>query len=277
MTRVDCEMPLKNFFAVATRVSAAFVAAVATSVALQLVVTCPANSKETAPMWVLNQREEDCGDFLVYLWRDGVSVTVKKMDCHVVTCAPDWKVHCFRNSEKIEWVGEMAQFSGVVMANPFALPKMADASNLQLQGKIKYNGINCSKYVDRRFSQNLLFTASDISVSPRVGDFLARLYYIPNKDGVPLYKCLDKGRGHSVKSIQNIGLDASNDLRGGLSIKLQTLSCRTEPYDARYFQLPKNFKRVSDVVRVTYSPNKRDQFVEIFDNVGFRTGNKPAR
>lgn len=233
----------------------------------------PALSKDEPKMWLLSQKEEDSGDFLVYVWRDGVKVTVTKMDCQVLACAPDWKVHCFRDKERIEWVGAMSQFSGVVMANPFAVAKPSALANLDFVGNGEYNGLHCAKYSTRQAAKNVLYTARDIPASPKVSEFLSRLYYLPNMNGVPLYRCSDKGSGRRLKT-EVIGLDVGNDLRSGLSVKLQTNSCRQLPFDRLKFEAPRGYKRVTDVIQVTYSANKKDQFVEIFGNVGFRTSGK---
>lgn len=222
---------------------------------------------------MLSQKEEDGGDFVVYVWRDGVKVTVTKMGCQVLACAPDWKVHCFRDREKIEWIGDMSQFSGVVMANPFAVPKKSAFANFDFVGNGEYNGLRCAKYSTRQAAKNVIYTAADIPVSPKVAELLSRLYYLPNMNGVPLYRCSDKGSGRRLKT-EVIGLDASNDLRGGLSVKLQTSSCRQLPYNRLEFEVPRGYKRVSDVIEVTYSANKKEQFIEIFGNVGFRTSGK---
>jgi hypothetical protein len=49
------------------------------------------------------------------------------------------------------------------------------------------------------------------------------------------------------------------------------VSWKSLPYNSADFALPKNFKRASDIIQVTFSADKKDQLGDMLDNVGFKS------
>jgi hypothetical protein len=242
--------------------------------AMASISQCPAEPAKS--MYVLTQQEDAVGKCLVYVYPDGVKVSVTMFGCQVLAKAPDWKVHCFNPTEKIEWIGDISQFGGVVMANPFAVPEEITDSKLKAVGTGNLRGLAYIKYRTPESALDAIYGTTDILSSPKVPLVITRLYAMPNPNHVPLYRCVDKGPDKVLKKSDDmqISMDASNDMRGGLSVRLKTESWKKLPFNSAEFELPHGFKRVKDLVQVTYSSGKKDDLTEIFTEVGFKS-NKP--
>jgi hypothetical protein len=219
--------------------------------------------------WIFSQKEDTAGLNTLYVTRDAVKIVNTHLGCHAIAKAPDWNVHCFQPKEKIEWIGKMDLFTGEVMINPYAIPKYRPACPLKAVAQGTFKGVKYKKYSVRK--NELLLSSSDIPVSPQAAEFLSRFYGTPYIQAVPLYSC-EVLRGHNIRvSRQNpwIDLGMTDDLRSGLRVNLDTQSCKQVPYNAADFELPRNFKRMADLVSVTLSGDQKSQFSEMLDSVGF--------
>lgn len=229
------------------------------------------NAAETKPSseWILVQNEDGSGLNTVYISHDAVKIINKHLGCHMIIKAPDWKVHCFQLKEKIEWIGPLEQFSGEVMLNPYSTPRRPGAIPLRMVGKGTLKGLRFIKYPVR--SNALLLVAEDMSISPQAGDFISRFYGTPYVQAVPIYSCTllqgEKLNASEMNPWMDLGI--TNDLRSGLRIDLETQSGKKVPYNPADFELPRNFKHTSDLISVTLSGDKKSQFNDMLDNVGF--------
>lgn len=233
-------------------------------------------AKPIAPEWILNQKEEDFGDTVVYVWHDGARLVCKKFGCELACRAPDWKVHCYNLAEKTEWIGELSQFSGVIMANPFALPSPHKISQLIEIGVGDFNGLKYTKYRTPFSTKDVVVGATEIPVADKVAEFLARLYVVPNSHYVPLFRDCDRGKGRQPERYQfgAVRSGSANDLRGGLLHKLVTKSWRKTAFNAADFELPKGFERKKDIVQVSYSANRKEELGSFLNELGFKTKDK---
>ncbi len=233
----------------------------------------PCVAKPIIPEWIINQKEEDFGDTVVYVWHDGARLVCKKFGCEIACKAPDWKVHCYNLAEKTEWIGDLSQFSGVIMANPFALPSPHRISQLREIGVGDFNGLKYTKYRTPFSAKDLVLAASEIPVAEQVGEFLARLYVVPNSRYVPLFRDCDRGRDRQPERYKfgAVRSGSANDLRGGLLHKLVTKSLRKTTFNAADFELPKGFDRKKDIVQVSYSANKKEELGSFLNELGFKT------
>lgn len=231
----------------------------------------PGASAEPADIWVLNQHGEEQGNTTIYISQDAVKVDNKEHGCQLLTRAPDWKVHCFRPREKVEWVGELSQFNGIMMVNPFALPQKQGTKNLVAIGKGSINGLKYTKYRTQRSDKDLLLTADDIQVDARGAEFLARLFYVPFRPNVPLYRLTDRGKGetHVEDKPKWIDLNSMKDLRGGMVTKLATTGWHKEPYNASTFAIPQGYKRINDIIQISYSKHDKSQVNDMINDIGF--------
>jgi hypothetical protein len=148
----------------------------------------------------------------------------KKFGCELVCKAPDWKVHCYNLAEKTEWIGDLSQFNGMIMANPFAVPGAHNISQLRKVGSGEFNGLKYTKYRTPFSGRDLLLAASEIPVADKVGEFIARLYVVPNSHSVPLFRDSDRGRERLPERFKlgAVRIVSANDLRGGVLHTLVT-------------------------------------------------------
>ncbi len=237
-------------------------------------VTSPtANAAETKipAEWILVQNEDASGLNTVYVTHDAVKIINTHLGCHMVVKAPDWKVHCFQLKEKIEWIGPLDQFSGEIMLNPYLTPRRPAAVPLRVVGTGTLKGLRYKKYPVR--NNALLLVATDISITPQAGDFISRFYGLPYVPELPLYSCtlLQGQKLNASKQNPWMDLQVANDLRSGLRVNLETQSCKKVAYNAADFEIPRNFKHTADLVSVTLSGDKKSQFSDMLDNVGFTT------
>lgn len=233
-----------------------------------------ANARTGKKEWILHQASDMGGATVMYVTDDAVKVTTEKLGCNLLCRAPDWKVHCYQPQDKLEWIGDLSLFSGIVMGNPYALPKTPRAIPWKVVGSGDFQGLKYSKYSSRQYANSLLCTADDIPLAPKAAEFLSRLYTMPVITNVPVV-CSAKRAGGALRvdkgSINRNDLDCASDLRKGEVQFLRTVSWKSLPYNSADFVPPKNFKRVSDIIQVTFSADKKDQLGDMLDNVGFTT------
>ncbi len=233
-----------------------------------------ASAKTGKKEWILHQASDMGGATVIYVTDDAVRVTTEKLGCNLLCRAPDWKVHCYQPQDKLEWIGDLSLFSGIVMGNPYALPKTPRAIPWKVVGRGDFQGLKYSKCRSGLYGSSLLCTADDIPLAPKAAEFLSRLYTMPVITNVPVV-CSGKKAGASLRvykgTINKNDYDCASDLRKGEVQFLRTVSWKSLPYNSADFAPPKNFKRVSDIIQVTFSADKKDQLGDMLDNVGFTT------
>ena len=237
----------------------------------------PCFAKPLTPEWIINQKEDNFGDTTLYVCHDGARLVCKKFGCELVCKAPGWKVHCFNLAERTEWIGDLSQFNGIIMANPFAMPGAHNILKLRKIGLGEFNGLKYTKYRTPFSARDLLLTASEIPVAEKVGEFIARLYVLPNSHSVPLFRDNDRGRERPPErfKIGAVRIASGNDLRGGVLHTLVTKSWKKTAYNPADFELPKGFERRKDIIQVSYSSNKKEELGSFLNELGFKTKVKP--
>ena len=230
-------------------------------------------------LWQLDQYSDNLGDCITYISHDGVKVVCKKLKCEVLTSAPDWKVHCYRTDEKIEWVNDLANFGGDYMSNPFARGRKLKEFKFVEQGTGNIKGLVYTKYKTKKSANDMLYTANDIAVAPQVSEFLARLYVTPPSAKIPIYRCLDHGKGKKLEEAKigtiNVGVNA--DLRTGIVDKLTTKSWKKVAFTNTIFKAPSGYKRTKELFQATYSENKKGEFSEMFDEIGYKSNSSALK
>lgn len=221
--------------------------------------------------WLLVQNHESKTDAVIHVTHDAVKLESKALGCTLLTRAPDWKVHCYRPAEKIEWIGDMEQFSGIVMSNPYAVPKPTVLGpEPRCTGQTEVNGLKCKIY--KGFSSEV-YCADSISVDPMVVRFFNRLYGTPLVPSVPLYERTQKRASRDLVRSKTDWIDTAvgSDLRGGRLVKLTTSACKQISYNAKDFEVPRGYKRKVDLIEVSYSKDQRQEITDMLDNVGFES------
>jgi hypothetical protein len=232
-----------------------------------------APKNEPPVVYQLEQYSDSLGDCVVSVYHDGAKVVCKKLKCELITKAPDWKVHCFRKDDRIEWSNEMQKFNGETMSNPFARLRPPRKASLTEVGHGALDGLRYTKNKTPVSVNDLLYTTKDIAVAPPLEEFFARLYFTPKADGIPLYRSVDKGSDRKIEeaNVGTIKIGANRDLRTGLVKKLETKDWKMIAFNTSDFIVPKGFKQVREIFQVSYSSEKKGEFNEIFDAIGFKT------
>lgn len=239
-----------------------------------------AYSAASSPVvWQLEQSSDHLGDCLVSIYRDGAKVVCKKLKCELVCKAPDWKVHCFRRDEKIEWSNDIQKFNGETMSNPFARCRPPRLETLTALGTGAKNGLKYTRYRTATSATDVLCTTKAIATAPQVGEFLSRLFRTPKAEGIPIYRCVDHSPDEKKEEskIGIIKVGANTDLRSGLVTKLETKSWKNIPFKVSDFTAPTGFKQCKEIFQVSYSSEKKGEFSEIFDEIGFKTNAKSLK
>ncbi|MDP3508806.1 MAG: hypothetical protein Q8T09_12515 [Candidatus Melainabacteria bacterium] len=230
----------------------------------------------TPVAWQLEQNSDHLGDCLVFIYHGGAKVVCRKLKCELVCKAPDWRVHCFRRDEKIEWSNEIQKFNGETMTNPFAHCRPPRLEKLTALGTGSKNGLKYTRYRTATSETDVLCTSKAIVAAPQVSEFLSRLFRTPKADGIPIYRCLDHGLDRKVEEakIGTIKIGVNADQRSGLVTKLETKSWKNLPFNAADFKVPSGFKQSKEIFQVSYSSEKKGDFSEIFDEIGFKTDSR---
>lgn len=218
--------------------------------------------------WLLVQKEDSCGIDTLYITHDAIKIVNSRLGCQIVAKSPDWKVHCFQPRDKSEWIGKMEYFSGRAMLNPYFSPPQVLQLVSQSAASGTYKGLSYTKYGGQGSS---VYFARDILVSKKIGEFLARFYDSPYAVAVPIYSTTLLSGNTKLATKAEVNGEMAKDLRTGLRVNLETVSCKKIPYNSADFDTPTNFKRSGDIVSVTLSGDKKSQFNEMLNNVGFMT------
>lgn len=163
------------------------------------------------------------------------------------------------------------------MANPFAIPRAYQVAYLREVEAGEFAGLKYTKYRTPVSRKDLILAASEIPVADEVGEFLSRLYVVPNSHNVPLFRDCDRGKGlqperFKIGAVRN---GSANDLRGGVLHKLVTKSWKKTTFNSSDFELPKGFERRKDIIQVSYSANKKEELGSFLNELGFKTKVKP--
>lgn len=238
-----------------------------------------ARGANTPVVWKLEQHSDHLGDCLVYIYHDGAKVVCKALKCELICKAPNWKVHCFRRDEKIEWSNEIQKFNGETMTNPFARCRPPRLEKLTALGTGSKNGLKYTRYRTAISATDVICTTKDISSAPQVAEFLSRLFRTPKAEGIPIYRCLDHGLDRKVEEakIGTIKIGVNADQRSGLVTKLETKTWKNILFNIADFTVPSGFKQSKEIFQVSYSSEKKGDFSEIFDEIGFKTDSRTLK
>ncbi len=165
------------------------------------------------------------------------------------------------------------------MSNPFARVRNLKKMKLTELGSGNINGLFYTKYKTKKSSKDLLYTANDITVAPQVAEFLSRLYVTPVSAKIPIYRCLDYGSKRIVEEtkIGTINVGANADLRTGIVDKLTTRSWKKQTFSSTMFKAPSGYRRAKELFDATYSREKKGEFNEIFDEIGYKSDSRALK
>ncbi|MBU6453289.1 MAG: hypothetical protein KGS72_16015, partial [Cyanobacteria bacterium REEB67] len=234
------------------------------------VCTPPADALKAPGEWLLKQSAVDVGDVLVYISPDAVKIENLRMGYAVLTKAPDWQVYCYRAKDKKYWTGCMKDFNGILLRNPFAVPKFNQAILHQV-AQVQYCNVPCTEYRPNPASYTLL-GANTIATDTRVSELLCRYFFVNKMKAVPLAR-----RNLVVRQERQLAGNGSNgwldadlarDLRKGPEQVLWTTAVQTKTYSSEDFALPKEMTRLKDIGQIGMSNDTRDKFSDLFGEFG---------
>jgi len=233
-----------------------------------------AETGQTGSEWILKQKAEDSGDHTVYVSPDAVKIVCHTMGYEILAKGPDWQIHCYRPATKEFWLGNLDQFNGIIMRNPFALPQI-NSKAIDTAGSTTYQGLKCTRYWNNATHRPIIYGADDIAASDKACEVICRYYYTHKLKKVPLYRLL---RAMGTKSTPGdkgwLDADLAKDLRNGDRIALITQSAKKIPFNAQDFDFPKNYKRVKEINQVSYPPERKADLGALIDDLGFTPQDK---
>jgi len=237
---------------------------------------CSSNLTVASPQikteWILVQKQVDTGELIVFVSLNAVKIVSKKFQYQLLAKAPDWRVHCFRPAEKVEWTGSLDRFDGVMLANPFSVPsKKSSALSVLRPGAML--GLTCTKYLELPDKRAVIWAADDICIAPKGAEFMCRYYFVPQISKIPLRRVRDIAVGGPVKktAFPWMELSMGKDLRSGIQVYLNTESCMQVPFKSSDFDYPIGYQQVNQIERVSYSRKMKDDLEILGDDIGFTT------
>ncbi|MBS2011183.1 MAG: hypothetical protein JST01_29310 [Cyanobacteria bacterium SZAS TMP-1] len=228
---------------------------------------CPADAAGNE-VWLLHQQHIDRGAIDTYVARDAVKIVSLRNGYAAICKAPDWDVHFFRASEKQEWIIPVDQFNGVMLVNPMTTRDKKNTDVMKPVKKGESMGLRYTRFAPNAASRSSLDCADDIVTSPRVTEFLSRLYLCPDPGKVLICNRADRGNRPRLPDKKGgaLELDFGNDLRSGVVEYVTTRSWEKIPYRASDFTLPVNFQRTKNLTQITFTREQKDELNEAFSN-----------
>jgi hypothetical protein len=244
-----------------------------TAIAIVIALSLPliaVSAKSNKVEWLLVQDKLDIGEHLAYVAPDAVKIVSKKCGYQLLVRAPDWKVYCFRPNEKLLWIGNLRDFSGIVMMNPAATVKQKIA-NVLPAGEGTINGLKCTNFTDPGTKNIEVMAASEIQVCPQVAELACRYFGSPSQKQYPLYYRVHGKKSVALLNKRSMWFDPNGlrDTRTGALVRLNTRSGKQVPYNAADFDYPHGYKTVTDIKQVTYSREQKKEMESLLDDIGF--------
>lgn len=240
--------------------------------ALPAAFASPETAKPLAEQqeWRLDQVGDNKQKLIMYVAQKAVRIEMPSMGFIIISKAPDWKVHCFRNDEKKEWIGPMDQFSAMQMTNPYAVPKARRKWPFTLDKK--KDTVVCGLPATRYRTQHTTYTcANEMIVDPMIVELMNKIHGTPQLPSVPLSICANKAGSDLKRGKEPDWIDTNlmGDLRSGKVVILSTENIKRLPFTAKHFELPKGYTRKKDLVEVSYSADQRSEINEMLNSVGY--------
>jgi len=236
---------------------------------LLLFTTQSAGAKAPVSEWLLKQTHEEAGKHSVYITPDAVKIVCESQAYVIIARAPSWQVCCYRPKEKIQWLGNLDDFNGIIMRNPFAVPSINKREVVALS-TVHYQGLKCTRYCPPHEMRPVILGADDIPISAKGAELLCRYYYVHSIPKAPLFRLLN-ARAKNGQTLNKDWLDTNimNDMREGDRIVLKTESGKKIPFNTADFAIPTDLKRIKEINMIGFSNDGRDAMGNIMGEIGF--------
>jgi hypothetical protein len=199
-------------------------------------------------VWVIDQRHHSSGNLTLYFTPNELRIDKKNFGYFIVAKAPDWKVYCFRNDDKVicklsnpAYLAEQ----GFRVSGPRVeeFPKVGD----EFIGIIKTKKYNLQTHDD--------WVGSFPGIPSEIYDLInaTAFYQTEPADGVVL-KSFKHPSLKSRKRARLLSLDSENVT----GIRIETIKITKVPYKPSYFSVPSNFRPTKFRVVLSSVENRRE-------------------
>lgn len=202
----------------------------------------------TKTVWKIDQRHHSSGNLTLYFTDDALKIDKTNFGYFIVCKAPDWKVYCFRNDDKVMCKLSREAYlaeQGYLVNGPSleSFPKVKDEFIGTMKTSV-YRGISHDDWL-----------AKFPGVPSQIYDVImaSAFYHAEPAKGVVL-KSLKHPTGRSRKKAPLLSLDAEN-VSG---IRLETLKISKTPYKPSDFSIPANYRPAKLRIVVTSVENRRE-------------------
>ena len=202
--------------------------------------------------WIIDQNLPIRGRYILTVAADAVKASSPTGGYTFICRAPDWQVHCFRDSEKLEWQGSLDSFDGTRLANPTAVAKKREAPAKFMGGKT-IAGQRCTAIMHDRGALSITCAADEIKVAKPAAEFVNRFYCLTDTGKIPLSSVECRTPQSAGKTI------------------LETKNCRQELVAANIFDLPKQYRQTKTMPQVVFSLAQKDEMSGALMDIGFRS------
>lgn len=199
-------------------------------------------------VWVIDQRHHSSGNLTLYFTPHELRIDKKNFGYFVVAKAPDWRVNCFRNDDKVICKLSNAAYladQGFRVGGPRIeeFPKIGD----EFIGTIKTSKYNLKSHDD--------WVGRIPGIPSEIYDLInaTAFYQTEPADGVVL-KSFKHPSLKSRKRARLLSLDSENVT----GIRIETIKITKVPYKQSYFSVPTNYRPAKLRVVLSSVENRRE-------------------
>lgn len=234
----------------------------------------PYGTPRNDTVWMFDCQHFGSGKYRYLVAPSAIRITNTSNGGVVLTKAPNWKVSCFRESEKIEWQQALDRFDPSSALSTNTSAKAKKKAKFEVIGKDNLLGLNCLKY--RLGDGSLYWVAEGLKPAPQIDDIVSRYFKSPAIDAIPvkvvkpevIVKATKKSedRAKLQKSIPWLSV---KNLRGKPSDNCYVFltAWKKIPYKDSDFEYPKGYKRTENLKEVIVSQKNRQALEDLVEGL----------
>ncbi len=226
-------------------------------------------------VWMFDCQQFGSGKYRYLVAPDAIKIINTSNGGVVLTKAPDWKVSCFRESEKIEWQSTLDYFDPSSMLSNKTKTKPKKKAKFTVLGRDKLLGLSCLKY--QLNDGSIFWVAEGLKTVPQVNDMVSRYFRTPAIEAIPLKilrpeqavaKATQKSEDRAKLQKAIPWLSVKN-LRGKPSDNcyLYLTAWKKIPYKDSDFEYPKGYKRTENLKEVIVSQKNRQALEDLVEGL----------
>lgn len=223
------------------------------------------------PVWIFDCQQFGSGKYRYFVAPNAIKIINTSNGGVVMAKAPNWKVSCFRDSEKIEWQGALEHFDPSSMLSNNTETKAKKKAKFTVLGPEKLLGLNCLKY--QLNDGSIVWVPEGLKTAPQVNDIVSRYFRTPAIEAIPLKivrreQAVAKATPQSedrAKLQKAIPWLSVKNLRGKPSDNCYQYLTEWKkiPYKHSDFDYPKGYKRTENLKEVIVSQKNRQALEDL--------------